>query len=203
MKKLLEHEGTAKFIGVSFLVGSLFVTLTGCADNDASADPGPSEVTASATAEPTVEADETEFPGRFLSAVEGDTAEIQPVSPQNGDPVGDPLIVKMLGIDAPALGECGGEEAKAELERIIKADAPVLVKYDEEANRTDEDSNTQAYVYFGPSDLASRMVSAGYANAWYPSSETEPERFAGYKVSADAAKDQARGAWATCDTVGR
>lgn len=203
MKKLLEHEGTAKFIGVSFLVGSLFVSLTGCADNNAAADPGPSEVTASATAEPTVEADETEFPGRFLSAVEGDTAEIQPVSPQNGDPVGEPLVVKMLGIDAPALGECGGEEAKAELERIIKADDPVLVKYDEEADRTDEDGNAQAYVSSGPTDLGSRMIRAGYANAWYPSSEAEPKSFANYKVAADAAKTQGQGAWATCDTVGR
>ena len=204
MKKLLENEGTAKFIGVTILAGSLLAGLAGCGSGEAKdAGPTASPSTSTTTAEASAEPEAKEFPARFVRAVDGDTAEVQPVSEKTGDPEGEPVTVRLLGIDAPEMDQCGGPEAKAEFERIISPDAAVVVRYDEKADRKDQHDRTLAYMYFGPSDLGTRLVSAGFAGAWYPSGEPEPKAFATYKTSADAAKAQGKASWAACGTLGR
>jgi micrococcal nuclease len=204
MKKTLGYEGTVKSIGVTLLAGSMFLALTGCTTNEAEgAGPNASPATASATAEATAESEPMEFPATFLRVIDGDTAEVQPKSEKDGSPVGEPLTVRLLGIDAPEMDQCGGPEAKAEFERIIEPDTAVLLRYDEKADRVDDYDRALAYMYLGPSDIASRLVSAGYTGAWYPSSEPEPRKFADYHAAAEAAKTQGKGSWATCGTLGR
>jgi endonuclease YncB( thermonuclease family) len=60
-----------------------------------------------------------------------------------------------------------------------------------------------AYVELGGDDIALGQVQAGYAAAWYPSSEPRPERYTTYQDAERAAHEAGTGAWANCTTLGR
>lgn len=201
MNTQFAHTRTAKLIGVSAAIGSLFLGLTACSPAE-SKEAAPS-ATVAASATPTAEAEPSEFPATFLSAIDGDTAKVQRVSEADGSAVGEPISLNILGIDAPEIGQCGGDEAKAEFERIVNPQARIIVTFDAKAPRADKESIAQAYISSGPSDLGERLVSGGFAGAWHAEDEVAPTRFDSYVKAASAAKDQKAGSWATCDTLGR
>lgn len=216
MKTHLARTRTAQFIGISALVGSLFATLTGCSPaGSATPDPTSPDNGTAATQTP---AEPDQIRGKLSQVSAGDTITITPVD-DSGKPTGKPdITVRMLGIDAPDVAtgseasKCGGDEAKAELERITVGDDYIIVTYDPKADRTDKAGHTVGYASkqegIGPDgpvagmDLGGAMVQNGFAGAWYPQDEPEPKKFASYKKNAQIAKDQKKGSWATCDTLG-
>jgi micrococcal nuclease len=218
MKSQLARTRTVQFMGVTALVGTLFATLTGCTPAG-SASPGttaPDNGTPTATQSPD---GPEQLRGKLSEVLDGDTIKITPVD-DSGKSTGKPdITVRMLGIDAPEIAhgsdapQCGGNEAKAELERISVGDDYIIVTYDPKADRTDRFERTLGYVSkqegIGPNgpvagmDLGGAMVQNGFAEAWYPQNEPEPKKFASYTKNAQIAKDQKKGSWATCDTQGR
>lgn len=195
---------TAKLIGSTVLVGSLFAALTGCGSNDDGVAPETAPET-SAAAEPASSEPEA-VRVQLVRVVDGDTIEVQPLDDQ-GQPNGEPnMTVRMLGIDAPESDACGGAAATENLERIVLDGEPLDLKYDEKSDRTDQYDRTLAYVYsvsMGSSDLGGRQVREGYAAAWYPESEPAPKNFEEYEKLAQISMDQKKGVFAECETVGR
>lgn len=205
MKTQNAHTRTAKFIGASVLVGSLFAALTGCASGEptpnATVDNGTAAATPSASAAP------ESMRGKLVSVIDGDTVELSPID-ESAKATGEPNVkVRILGINAPALDACGGPEAVAELKRIIDAEGNFRVKYDLKSARADSAGNVQGYLYSAdgtgsPANVGTAMVQNGFAAAWYDSSDIEPKSYAVDSGAAKIAKDQKKGVWATCDTIG-
>lgn len=182
--------------GSLVLAGSLLVALTGCS---------PEGVLGFATEEAgtTSETGPMEVAATMVRAVDGDTLVAQPTDLEHGTAVGEPLRVRVLGIDTPEMDECGGEEAKVEVGRLISEGSPITLRYDEKADRVDRYDRALAYVEIGPSDLGELLTSSGFAGAWYPQSAPEPSKFAAYDKAAQQAEAQAIGLWSSCGTLGR
>lgn len=193
---------TTRFIGVGVLAVSLLAVTVGCSageTEDASpVDNGTAPATAAATPQP------ESLRGKLVRVIDGDTVELIPVSDKNGEPTGDPnVIVRILGIDAPAADACGGTEAAAELKRIIDIDGFFRVKYDAQAARVDSKGNAQGYLYSGdgtgaPMNVGSAMVQNGFAAAWYDSTDKAPKSYAADSETTKTAQAQKTGIWASC-----
>lgn len=116
--------------------------------------------------------------------------------------------VRMLGIDAPELAHdgnaaaCGGPAAATELRSLIGGSTVTLVG-DAKADDTDKYGRSLRYVGLGGRDVALELIQAGLVEAWYPSGEPRPERFAAYRAAEDTARAAKAGLWGQCSTVGR
>lgn len=55
----------------------------------------------------------------------------------------------------------------------------------------------------GTADVAHQQVADGYAVAWIPSGEPEPERFSDLTTARSRAEQDGAGSWGTCGTLGR
>lgn len=96
------------------------------------------------------------------------------------------------------------QEATGHLEQTLPVGMPVSVEYDFEADRTDRYGRSLAYVTTrGGIDAGLRQIADGYARAWYPEGEPEPERVPAYRLAADNALSRGLGAHGECEAIGR
>lgn len=121
--------------------------------------------------------------------------------------------VRVLGLDAPEMNftssedpECGAEEATDELtDLLFEGDQgrDVTLVFDEHADEIDRFGRSLAYIEVDGVDAGAHVIEAGYAAAWYPSSEPEPERYNEYAQLQQEAKGSGAGAWGQCESMGR
>lgn len=191
----------AKLLGVGILAVSLLTVTSGCAANS-SKDAAPAASASTAAATPGT-AQPTSLRGTLVNVISGDTVQLTPVSDKNGEPTGEPNVtVHILGIKAPAAGECGGPDATAELKRISAGGGFFRVTFDSQAARVDSRGNTQGYLAAGDGgtsmNLGPAMLQNGFAQAWYDTSDHEPKSYADYSKTAKTAQAQSKGIWAKC-----
>ncbi len=87
--------------------------------------------------------------------IDGDTVEL-----------GDGRSVRLVGIDTPEVGECGSDQATANLERLILRQRVRLTISDEDKDRY---GRLLRYVNLGPQDAGLRLIKNGLAIARYDS----------------------------------
>lgn len=150
----------------------------------------------------------------LVRIVDGDTIAIAPTDalPATNDR-GTEHHVRVLSIDAPEMNkmgdepaECGAAEATDHLVSLLRDHQRVALVFDAISDHTDRFGRSLAYVETlgeQPVDIGLEQVRAGFAAAWYPRSEPEPERFASYKASQQDAVTAGAGAFGACATVGR
>ena len=192
---------TAKRLITTALGGSLLATLTACGSTGTTDAPA---AAATADSSPTQETgDREDTRGTFVRALTADTIEVKPVNFTDGQPTGEPNVtVRILGIDAPESPACGGEEAIAEFERLVRPDEYMILRYEDLETPTDADGNTLARIITGAGiqqDLGLQLVSNGYASMWYPEGEEIPSVFDRYKTLQDGNIEQKHGIWAECE----
>lgn len=143
-----------------------------------------------------------------IRVIDGDTLAVEPteeLAATNED--GTEHVVRILGIDAPEMHygdseapECGAQEATDRLGKLLPAGARVHLVHDGQADHVDRYGRSLAYVDLDDAtDAGTEMTAGGYATAWYPRGEPEPERFTTYRDAATEARDAGTGSWATCD----
>lgn len=148
-----------------------------------------------------------------LRVIDGDTLAVSPVEdalPASNEQ-GDETIIRLLGIDTPELhtnssapAECGAEEAAQSLRQHAPEGTAVTIQLDPLADAHDRYGRTLGYVMLSDgTDLAEQQVADGWASAWYPRGEPEPERFDHYRSTERDAISARRGAHEDCETVGR
>ncbi len=121
---------------------------------------------------------------------------------------GQQLRVRVLGIDAPELAHqdqaaaCGANDARAALRDLVLSRQVRLID-DPHADRTDRYGRRLAYVEVDGVDAGLRQVTAGYAAAWYPRTEPQPERYPTYLTAERQAARIRAGAWASCSSLSR
>lgn len=187
---------TAAALAVTLLAG-----MTACSTTDAEPTIGVDNG-APVTAAATKPAEPESIRGTLVDALSGDTVVITPVGEDTAKPNGQPNItVRILGISAPKLNECGGPEAAAKLKSLASISGFVRVQFDENAEGQTVGRLIAADGTGGPFFAASRMTSEGFASAWHEGS-TAPEDFETLVENTSIAKRDAQGNWATCDTVG-
>ena len=191
----------------------LVTVLAGCRVEDYLPEPEPGAAGGSVAGEPGGSPVLTEV----TRVIDGDTIAVAPVPGEleaSGDEA-DEHIVRLLGIDTPEMNyhsgekpECGAREATDHLEGLLSRGTAVVVSYDPEADRTDRYGRSLAYVDLadggdGTADVAHQQVAGGYAVAWIPSGEPEPERFSDLATAQSRAEQDGAGSWGTCGTFGR
>lgn len=181
--------------------------LTGCDRGDPMTTGGRAEAAPTGTAA----AAPWSFQTQITRVIDGDTVAVAPIRgvlEPNSEDAAD-HAVRILGIDAPEMNyghaagpECGARQATGRLEQTLPLGMPVSVEYDLEADRTDRYGRSLAYVTTrGGVDAGLQQVDAGYAVAWYPAGEPEPERFQAYRKAAGTAVSQGLGAQAECEAT--
>lgn len=130
--------------------------------------------------------------------IDGDTIDVE-------TPEGETQRVRLLGINTPEVGrdgeegQCGGEEAAAQLEELLPEGAEVQLVRDRRADDEDRYGRLLRYVETeAGTDAGAALISEGYAYAWVPASEPTPERADDYETATAAARDANAGAWAAC-----
>jgi hypothetical protein len=96
---------------------------------------------------------------RVSSVVDGDTIRV----------VGLDERVRMIGIDTPERGECGFEEASAELRRLIDGQAVRLIGNPDNLN--DRFGRPLAFVEVGGIDAGAHLIELGLARPRYNSTD--------------------------------
>jgi micrococcal nuclease len=149
---------------------------------------------------------------QVLRVIDGDTIAVVPseVFPATND-TGTEHTIRLLGIDTPELNkmsdkpaECGAQAALDHLAKLLRSGDQVTVLFDQRADQTDRYGRSLAYLQLADgADVALSMVLDGYAAAWYPRGEPEPERYLAYADAQQAAASSNAGVHATCDSIGR
>jgi len=147
-----------------------------------------------------------------IRVIDGDTIAVQPSDafPPTND-AGSEHVIRLLGIDTPEMNvmseedlECGAQNASDQLAALLPAGAAVSIIFDADADRSDRYGRSLAYVQLADgTDAALALASTGYAEAWYPQGEPEPERFAAYAAAEDNAASSNLGSHSMCDSIGR
>lgn len=193
-------------LGSAALAVVLFAGLSACAPAQDAALPQvtPDNGTPAATATKTAEPESIR--GTLVEALSGDTVVIAPVG-EDAKPNGEPnLTVRVLGISAPKIDECGGPEAVAEFKRAVGVNGFFRVQFDENFKHTNAEGQTVGHLISGDGqgvtgNAAYTMTSNGYASAWHEG-DTAPKNFETLVQNTSIAKGQDKGIWASCDTVG-
>lgn len=129
--------------------------------------------------------------------IDGDTIDV------NTDD-GDTERVRLLGINTPEVGhdrepaQCGGEEAAGRLAELLPEGTAVQLVTDSHADAEDRYGRLLRYVETDAGDAGATLISEGYAYAWTPASEPDPDRLADYETATAAARAAGAGAWADC-----
>lgn len=116
--------------------------------------------------------------------------------------------VRLLSIDAPETAhdgepaQCGAEQATQTLRLLIDGQT-VSVAGDSVADPIDRFGRRLAYASVEGRDVALALVADGMVKAWYPASESEPDRYRDYRAAERSARAANTGLWATCPSVGR
>lgn len=169
LKKILIVLAALVVLGMVF--GEDDETLESIGDNAAagaaevSENPTPTEKAAEAAERQEVEDDHAEEPAPVekkraptylvTRVVDGDTIELG-----NGE------SVRLVGIDTPERGECGYDQATANMERLVLAKRVRLGVSDEDRDKYDR---LLRYVNVGSKDAGLRQVARGFAIARYDS----------------------------------
>jgi len=107
--------------------------------------------------------------------------------------------VGLIGIDTPEVFgpvECGGPEASASMERLLKPGDRVKLVRDRSQTNRDYYGRLLRYVELKGSDLGRKQLRKGWASVY---DTQEPfDREASYRRVAASARDANRGAWAEC-----
>lgn len=118
---------------------------------------------------------------------------------------GDPQRVRLLGINTPEVshgdsaGECGGEEATAQLEELLPEGTPIRLALDSRADDADRYERLLRYVELEDgTDAGHSLIENGLAVAWVPAGEPTPERLPDYEDATSTAREAQTGLWATC-----
>ncbi len=132
-------------------------------------------------------------PGRILAVPDGDTVLIATSTGR--------VAVRIIGIDAPNLGEAGGGEARDTLRRLLPQDAQVSFTYDE--NRVDEFGRHRLYLFNRSAELVNQlMLQHGAVIARSDPPSENGARNVRYARQLDAgeawARQHAVGIWAEC-----
>lgn len=169
------------------------LTLTGCSTL---ASPTPDQ-----------EVDGGEVDTAVVRVIDGDTIAVEPSSalPATSED-GAEHVVRVLGIDAPEMHytddtepDCGAQEATDYLDELLVPGAAVTLVHDSEADEIDRYGRTLAYVELETAgDVGELLVANGYAAAWHPQSEPEPDRFSAYQESMAEARAAGAGSWEHC-----
>ena len=153
----------------------------------------------------------------LIRVVDGDTITVVPDAnfPATSDS-GSEHTIRMLGIDTPEMNkmsdknpECGATEAGNYLGDLLTANAgnvQILVIFDARADHTDRFGRSLAYIELNDAthtDVNLTMVADGFAEAWYPKGEPEPERFSSYRDAQEGAVAANAGQHAFCAKIGR
>lgn len=148
--------------------------------------------------------------------VDGDTIVVEAVEglPADNDCSGGTCLghtVRLLGIDSPERNsrspqppECGAEASTEHLESLAPPGTRVVLVQDARADWFDRYGRSLAYVELADgTDLGGRQVADGYASAWFPDGEPEPERFGDYADHQAQAAQGGLGLHAECERTGR
>lgn len=155
--------------------------LAGCAPGPGSAAaPTSTPVGASTAQAPTRTPTPTAAPITFVSVVDGDTIETSAGT------------VRIIGIDAPELGECGHDEASAAFAAVLAPGDPVTLELPAGQNDVDKYARLLRYVTTSAGiDLGMLQLEAGNALAKYDSTDGYPAhpREAAYHAAQTASAD--------------
>lgn len=145
-----------------------------------------------------------------LRTVDGDTIAVSPTAelPATND-AGTEHIIRILGTDSAEMNkvssepaECGAQEATDFVSSLVDG-RTVTITFDSLSDHTDRYGRSLAYVELDGADVGLQVIEAGFAEAWFPYGEPEPERYAGYAAAQDLAVASGAGAHAFCDSIGR
>lgn len=106
-------------------------------------------------------------------------------------------LVRLIGVDAPEIdgpyrrAEKGGDQARAELEKLLGGDKVVL-QFDPYQGLRDQHGRLLAYVYAGERLVNREIISRGYARAYRKFKHERREEFIRLEKEARAGK---RGLW--------
>jgi endonuclease YncB( thermonuclease family) len=141
--------------------------------------------------------------GTVVSIADGDTLTVT-----LGD--GTKAKVRLLGIDAPEVAhsggtaECGGDAAAARLGELAPVGSAVTLVADTAAADQDRYGRWLRYIVTPTTaDVGLTLIEEGLVEAWIPSRQPEPDRWADYTAATDRAAAAGTGSWATCETLGR
>lgn len=193
---------TLKLVGAGILAASLIAGTSGCSsDEAATAGPASQPSASSGTASESTRT----IRAAFVKVIDGQTIEVQPSNENDGQPSGEPNItVRLIGVKAPAAGECGADEAVEHLTSLLLSGEPMDITFDAALeDSADEGGVIQAYastVTVGTRDTGRAMISDGYA---VTDSETGPahERTAEYEDEEQWASTESKGLWDTCGNL--
>lgn len=124
------------------------------------------------------------------------------------DEAGQRVRVRLLGIDAPEVAHDGrpdewGADAARDSLRDLLLHRDVKLASDPHADSVDRFGRQLAYVDVAGVDAALHQVTTGYAEAWHPRGEPQPDREPSYQRAQRDAQRSNLGAWAHCPTLGR
>lgn len=153
-----------------------------------------------------------------VRVVDGDTIVVRPVidvlRPTND--AGTQHTVRLLGLDAPEMNfgegkgdpECGAVAATDHLAELLPTGHLVTLTFDPLADRFDDYGRSLAYVSItgSGSDVNLAQLTGGFAAAWIPNGEPEPERWFNYLSASEQAKYAKTGSYGApehCTSLGR
>lgn len=141
-----------------------------------------------------------------VRVIDGDTIVVEPVDQQL--PITDTgeTTVRLLGIQAPEMNyrssaspECGAQQATDTLDELLNPGTEITVSFDERSNTRDHYGRVLGYVEtLDGQDAATSVLDAGWAQAWHPDSEPEPQRYSDYALHADGATQNDHGLSQDC-----
>lgn len=137
---------------------------------------------------------------RVVRVADGDTITVR-------REVGEKVKVRLLGIDAPESttlrrghAECGGQEAKALMQRLAAQHPRVTLVSDPTQDAVDRYGRQLAYVVptgGGPS-FQERVLEAGWAQVYVFRESSPPARTSRFRAAAAQARGERRGVWQAC-----
>lgn len=194
----------ARILTTAALAVALFAGLTACSTADATPTITPDNGTPVATTAPI---EPESIRGTLVEVLSGDTVVLAPVSEDTAKPNGQPNItIRILGMSAPKIDECGGPEAVAEFKRTAGVAGFFRVVFDKNFEHTNAAGQTVGKLITGDGqgvtgNAATTMTTNGFASAWHEG-DVAPENFETLVENTSIAKRDAKGIWASCDAVG-
>ena len=138
--------------------------------------------------------------GRVVKIADGDTITVVTEDGQRH-------TVRLLAIDTPesyatryGYTECGGEEAKKALQRLVNRSPKVTLTTDPTQDREDRYGRLLAYVApaGGGQSFQAALVRAGWAEVYRFDEATPPQLADNLDPLAEAARDAGIGVWRSC-----
>lgn len=130
-----------------------------------------------------------------VAVIDGDTLDVSIANTE--------ARVRVLGIDAPEVGECGADAATLRLRELVPPGASVLLVADPVADDTDRYGRLLRIVDVAGVDVGAQMIDEGLVEAWWPASAATPTRGLQYQATQAEAEADQRGSWGTCASIGR